>query len=51
LFIPSQPVTGGTPVYNLRGELLGVAASVHDESVIVPADAIRKIADTAPAAK
>ena len=46
-YIPSQPLIGGTAIYNLKGELLGVTASVHNECVIVPADAILKIAASA----
>ena len=48
-FIPSQMLPGGTPVYNLGGELLGIATRVHDESVIVPVAAIAKLAATLPA--
>jgi hypothetical protein len=48
-FIPSQMLPGGTPVYNLGGELLGMATRVHDESVIVPVAAIAKLAATLPA--
>jgi hypothetical protein len=48
-FIPSQMLPGGTPVYNLGGELLGLATRVHDESVIVPVAAIAKLAATLPA--
>ena len=48
-FIPSQALPGGTAVYNLGGELLGLAARVHDESVIVPVAAIVKLAATVPA--
>ncbi len=48
-YIPSQPLSGGTAVFNLGGELLGIAASLHDESVIVPTAAIAKLAATIPA--
>ena len=48
-FIPSQMLPGGTPVYNLAGELLGLATRVHDESGIVPVAAIAKLAATLPA--
>lgn len=47
--IPSQPLPGGTPVYNLSGELLGIAAMVQRQSVIVPVAAIAKLAATIPA--
>ena len=48
-YIPSQPLPGGTAVYNLSGELLGIATQVHNESVIVPIAAITKLAATIPA--
>ena len=50
-YIPSPQVAGGTAVYNLRGELLGVVTRVHDECVIVPTAAILKVAATIPADK
>jgi hypothetical protein len=49
LYLTSLPFSGGTAVYNLAGEWLGLAAHVHDESVIVPAAAILKVAEGAPA--
>ena len=49
LYLPSQPLPGGTPVYNLAGELLGLVSEVNKESVIVPAAAISKVAATIPA--
>lgn len=48
-YIPSQPAPGGTAVYNTSGEWLGLAATVHDECVIVPVVAILKLAATVPA--
>jgi hypothetical protein len=48
-YIPSQMLPGGTAVYNLAGELLGIATRVHNESVIVPVAAIAKLATTVPA--
>lgn len=47
--IPSQALPGGTPVYNLAGELLGVATVLQKQSVIVPVAAIAKLAATIPA--
>jgi len=47
--IPSQALPGGTPAYNLDGELLGVATMVQKQSVIVPVTAIDKLAATIPA--
>ena len=44
LYVPSVGVAGGVAVYTLHGELLGISSTVHDESVIIPAEAIQKLA-------
>jgi len=49
LYIPSEAFPGGLAVYNLAGELLGVLTTVRNQSVIVPAEAILKLAASAPA--
>lgn len=49
LYIPSEALPGGTPVYNLAGELSGIATMVQKQSVIVPVAAIAKLAATIPA--
>jgi hypothetical protein len=49
LYVPSSPLPGGIPVYNLAGELLGMAATIHGESMVVPTEAIRKLAASLPA--
>ena len=49
VYLASQPLAGGTAVYNLSGEWLGLATEMHDESVIVPVAAILKFAEGANA--
>jgi hypothetical protein len=48
LYIPSQSLPGGSAVYNLSGELLGISTQVRNQSVIVPVAAIAKLADRIP---
>ncbi len=45
-YILSDPLSGGTAVFNLRGELLGIATDLNNQSVIVPSAAIAKLAAT-----
>ena len=49
LYVCAAPLEGGTAVYNMAGELLGVSAVIHNESVIVPSEAILKLAAKVPA--
>lgn len=47
----AAPATGGTGVFNAAGEWLGVAATVRNQDVVVPAEAVLKLAASTAAKK
>jgi len=51
LYQISDDTVTGTPVYTMDGGWLGILAEIEDESVVVPAAAILRRAESAPAAE